>query len=226
MDSCGRSHRGNSPKRRGSSCQVPRSVPPKLEELRVFVPIESFVRTPEPIEAHPRIMDRQADASPHDVRGKKCANVKLQLCRVFPPHRLLLLSVTFSLSVMVVGAAPETLCGAELVDALQFVCGTRGFHFLKHSSFKSPRRVERGIVEECCFRRCTLRLLESYCANTAKVDRGLSSLKIRSLKRLMRPRTRLVTSGTQEAGGRGRHRYQNNGSSTKTYGGVTTEGGH
>uniref|UniRef100_UPI00358F2DA9 insulin-like growth factor I isoform X4 n=1 Tax=Myxine glutinosa TaxID=7769 RepID=UPI00358F2DA9 len=168
MDSCGRSHRGNSPKRRGSSCQVPRSVPPKLEELRVFVPIESFVRTPEPIEAHPRIMDRQADASPHDVRGKKCANVKLQLCRVFPPHRLLLLSVTFSLSVMVVGAAPETLCGAELVDALQFVCGTRGFHFLKHSSFKSPRRVERGIVEECCFRRCTLRLLESYCANTAK----------------------------------------------------------
>ncbi|OBS81993.1 hypothetical protein A6R68_24017 [Neotoma lepida] len=26
-------------------------------------------------------------------------------------------------------AGPETLCGAELVDALQFVCGPRGFYF-------------------------------------------------------------------------------------------------
>lgn len=26
-------------------------------------------------------------------------------------------------------AGPETLCGAELVDALQFVCGDRGFYF-------------------------------------------------------------------------------------------------
>ncbi|KAL0610984.1 Insulin-like growth factor I, partial [Plecturocebus cupreus] len=26
-------------------------------------------------------------------------------------------------------AGPETLCGAELVDALQFVCGERGFYF-------------------------------------------------------------------------------------------------
>uniref|UniRef100_A0A8C4Q637 Insulin-like domain-containing protein n=1 Tax=Eptatretus burgeri TaxID=7764 RepID=A0A8C4Q637_EPTBU len=73
--------------------------------------------------------------------------------------------------------APETLCGAELVDALQFVCGTRGFHFRKEEGGHGPRRVERGIVQECCFRRCTLRLLESYCANTAKVDRGLSNKK-------------------------------------------------
>lgn len=28
-------------------------------------------------------------------------------------------------------AGPETLCGAELVDALQFVCGDRGFYFSK-----------------------------------------------------------------------------------------------
>ncbi|KAM9230553.1 insulin-like growth factor 1 isoform 3-T3 [Dugong dugon] len=27
-------------------------------------------------------------------------------------------------------AGPETLCGAELVDALQFVCGDRGFYFM------------------------------------------------------------------------------------------------
>uniref|UniRef100_A0A8C5L7E3 Insulin-like domain-containing protein n=1 Tax=Jaculus jaculus TaxID=51337 RepID=A0A8C5L7E3_JACJA len=29
-------------------------------------------------------------------------------------------------------AGPETLCGAELVDALQFVCGDRGFYFSKY----------------------------------------------------------------------------------------------
>lgn len=28
-------------------------------------------------------------------------------------------------------AGHETLCGAELVDALQFVCGERGFYFSK-----------------------------------------------------------------------------------------------
>ncbi|KAG8578389.1 hypothetical protein GDO81_010472 [Engystomops pustulosus] len=28
-------------------------------------------------------------------------------------------------------AGQETLCGAELVDALQFVCGDRGFFFSK-----------------------------------------------------------------------------------------------
>ena len=28
-------------------------------------------------------------------------------------------------------AGPETLCGAELVDALEFVCGDRGFYFSK-----------------------------------------------------------------------------------------------
>lgn len=30
-----------------------------------------------------------------------------------------------------VAAGHETLCGAELVDALQFVCGERGFYFSK-----------------------------------------------------------------------------------------------
>ncbi|KAJ1163657.1 hypothetical protein NDU88_004112 [Pleurodeles waltl] len=34
-------------------------------------------------------------------------------------------------------AASETLCGAELVDALQFVCGDRGFYF-KNASLSSP----------------------------------------------------------------------------------------
>ncbi|CAH7322683.1 Igf1 [Phodopus roborovskii] len=39
---------------------------------------------------------------------------------------LALCLLTFSSSAT---AGPETLCGAELVDALQFVCGPRGFYF-------------------------------------------------------------------------------------------------
>lgn len=41
---------------------------------------------------------------------------------------LALCLLTFTSSVT---AGPETLCGAELVDALQFVCGDRGFYFSK-----------------------------------------------------------------------------------------------
>ncbi|XP_038676649.1 insulin-like growth factor I [Scyliorhinus canicula] len=63
----------------------------------------------------------------------------------------------------------ETLCGSELVDTLQFVCGDRGFYFSKSSSYikykYSTKRQSKGIVEECCFRSCDLQLLESYCAS-------------------------------------------------------------
>ncbi|XP_059828700.1 insulin-like growth factor I [Hypanus sabinus] len=53
----------------------------------------------------------------------------------------------------------ENLCGSELVDTLQFVCGDRGFYFDKNSVKPST-----GIVERCCFKSCDLQLLESYCA--------------------------------------------------------------
>nr|AAA72455.1 synthetic somatomedin-C/insulin-like growth factor I [synthetic construct] len=61
---------------------------------------------------------------------------------------------------------PETLCGAELVDALQFVCGDRGFYFNKPTGYgsSSRRAPQTGIVDECCFRSCDLRRLETYCA--------------------------------------------------------------
>lgn len=50
-------------------------------------------------------------------------------------RRILLLALTF-LAYTVDSAsaygAPETLCGGELVDTLQFVCGDRGFYFSKY----------------------------------------------------------------------------------------------
>ncbi|XP_058518651.1 insulin-like growth factor II isoform X4 [Ochotona princeps] len=67
----------------------------------------------------------------------------------------------------------ETLCGGELVDTLQFVCGDRGFYFSRPAS-RATRR-SRGIVEECCFRSCDLALLETYCATPAKSERDVSA---------------------------------------------------
>nr|XP_033808399.1 insulin-like growth factor I isoform X2 [Geotrypetes seraphini] len=63
-------------------------------------------------------------------------------------------------------AGSETLCGAELVDALQFVCGERGFYFSKPTGYgsSSRRSHHKGIVDECCFQSCDLRRLEMYCA--------------------------------------------------------------
>ncbi|XP_067906243.1 insulin-like growth factor I isoform X2 [Heterodontus francisci] len=70
-----------------------------------------------------------------------------------------------------VEASPETLCGAELVDALQFVCGDRGFYFNKPTGYRSSvRRPHRGIVDECCFQSCDLKLLEMYCAKPQRAD--------------------------------------------------------
>ncbi|XP_042762147.1 insulin-like growth factor 2 isoform X3 [Panthera onca] len=71
----------------------------------------------------------------------------------------------------------ETLCGGELVDTLQFVCGDRGFYFRLpgRPASRVNRRSSRGIVEECCFRSCDLALLETYCAAPAKSERDVST---------------------------------------------------
>ncbi|XP_012665956.1 insulin-like growth factor II isoform X3 [Otolemur garnettii] len=70
----------------------------------------------------------------------------------------------------------ETLCGGELVDTLQFVCGDRGFYFrLPGRPASRVNRRSRGIVEECCFRSCDLALLETYCATPAKSERDVST---------------------------------------------------
>ncbi|XP_051979038.1 insulin-like growth factor II [Xyrauchen texanus] len=74
-------------------------------------------------------------------------------------------------------ASAETLCGGELVDALQFVCDGTGFYFNQPTRSK-PSQNRRGIVEECCFSSCNLQLLQQYCAKPAKSERDVSSTSL------------------------------------------------
>ncbi|KTF92052.1 hypothetical protein cypCar_00016073, partial [Cyprinus carpio] len=85
-------------------------------------------------------------------------------------------------------AGPETLCGAELVDTLQFVCGDRGFYFSKPTGYgpSSRRSHNRGIVDECCFQSCELRRLEMYCA---PVKPGKTPRSLRAQRHTDSPRT-------------------------------------
>ncbi|XP_067358457.1 insulin-like growth factor 2b isoform X3 [Channa argus] len=92
--------------------------------------------------------------------------------------RSLLFALALTLYVVEVASA-ETLCGGELVDALQFVCEDRGFYFSRPTSRGNNRRPpNRGIVEECCFRSCDLHLLEQYCAKPAKSERDVSATSL------------------------------------------------
>lgn len=56
------------------------------------------------------------------------------MCCISCSHTLSLLLCILTLTPTATGAGPETLCGAELVDTLQFVCGDRGFYFSKCTS--------------------------------------------------------------------------------------------
>lgn len=53
------------------------------------------------------------------------------MCCISCSHTLSLLLCILTLTPTATGAGSETLCGAELVDTLQFVCGERGFYFSK-----------------------------------------------------------------------------------------------
>uniref|UniRef100_A0AAY4AQV0 Insulin n=1 Tax=Denticeps clupeoides TaxID=299321 RepID=A0AAY4AQV0_9TELE len=50
------------------------------------------------------------------------------------------------------------LCGSHLVDALYLVCGDGGFFYNPSSS-----KRDRGIVEQCCHKPCSLNDLQNYC---------------------------------------------------------------
>uniref|UniRef100_A0A8C5G4B4 Insulin n=1 Tax=Gouania willdenowi TaxID=441366 RepID=A0A8C5G4B4_GOUWI len=54
-------------------------------------------------------------------------------------------------SIRASSAPVQHLCGSQLVDALYFVCGERGF--FHHQS----------IVEHCCHKPCSIYHLEDYC---------------------------------------------------------------
>ncbi|XP_029018611.1 insulin-like growth factor I isoform X2 [Betta splendens] len=94
------------------------------------------------------------------------ATFKSVMCCISCGHTLPLLLCVLTLTPTATGADPgsETLCGAELVDTLQFVCGDRGFYFNKPAGYGPSARRSRGIVDECCFQSCELRRLEMYCA--------------------------------------------------------------
>ncbi|KAM9772362.1 insulin-like growth factor 1 isoform 3-T3 [Syngnathus typhle] len=97
-------------------------------------------------------------------------------CWMSRSHTLSLLLCVLSLTPAASGARPETLCGAELVDTLQFVCGERGFYFSKPTGYGPNARRSRGIVDECCFQSCELRRLEMYCA-PAKTGKAARSVR-------------------------------------------------
>uniref|UniRef100_A0A8C5Q0W2 Insulin like growth factor 1 n=1 Tax=Leptobrachium leishanense TaxID=445787 RepID=A0A8C5Q0W2_9ANUR len=94
-----------------------------------------------------------------------CDFLKVKIHTMSYSHLFYLALCLLSLS-RTEAAVQETLCGAELVDALQFVCGDRGFYFNKPPGYGSiyRRSNHKGIVDECCFQSCDLRRLEMYCA--------------------------------------------------------------
>uniref|UniRef100_UPI003AAC6CF5 insulin-like growth factor 2 n=1 Tax=Centroberyx gerrardi TaxID=166262 RepID=UPI003AAC6CF5 len=92
--------------------------------------------------------------------------------------RALLFALALTLYVVEMASA-ETLCGGELVDALQFVSEDRGFYFSRPTSRTNNRHSHNcGIVEECCFRSCDLNLLDQYCAKPAKSERDVSATSL------------------------------------------------
>uniref|UniRef100_A0A3Q3X922 Insulin n=1 Tax=Mola mola TaxID=94237 RepID=A0A3Q3X922_MOLML len=112
----------------------------------------------------------------HTCRRTESSRMKVR--KMSWSSRALLLALALTLSVVEV-ASTETLCGGELVDALQFVCEDRGFYFSRPTSRGNNRRPpNRGIVEECCFRSCDLNLLEQYCAKPAKSERDVSATSL------------------------------------------------
>ncbi|XP_041693561.1 insulin-like growth factor 2b [Coregonus clupeaformis] len=109
---------------------------------------------------------------------RRTENTRIKVKMISSSSRVLVIALALTLYIVEVASA-ETLCGGELVDALQFVCEDRGFYFSRPTSRSNSRRSQnRGIVEECCFRSCDLNLLEQYCAKPAKSERDVSATSL------------------------------------------------
>ncbi|XP_056137174.1 insulin-like growth factor 2b [Lampris incognitus] len=109
---------------------------------------------------------------------RRTENSRMKVLKMSSSSRTLVFVLALTLYLVEMASA-ETLCGGELVDALQFVCEDRGFYFSSPTSRASNRRPQnRGIVEECCFRSCDLNLLEQYCAKPAKSERDVSATSL------------------------------------------------
>ncbi|KAJ8406494.1 hypothetical protein AAFF_G00300680 [Aldrovandia affinis] len=104
-------------------------------------------------------------------------NRRIKIREMPASSRVLMFTMALALYFVEMASA-ETLCGGELVDALQFVCGDKGFYFSRPNSRVNSRRSQKGIVEECCFRSCDLMLLEQYCAKPTKSERDVSATSL------------------------------------------------
>ncbi|KAJ8366647.1 hypothetical protein AAFF_G00348060 [Aldrovandia affinis] len=116
-----------------------------------------------------------------------CHAFKYKMGHISYSHALSLALCILALT-PVARAGPETLCGAELVDTLQFVCGDRGFYVSRTPGYgsSSRRSHSRGIVDECCFQSCELKRLEMYCAPNKP---GKAARSIRAQRHTDMPKT-------------------------------------
>lgn len=103
--------------------------------------------------------------------GREGSVLVLTLClcpqvpRMCAARRMLLLLLAFLAYALDSAAAygtTETLCGGELVDTLQFVCGDRGFYFSKCRMLPTPHALpqQREGKEGCP---STVLLMNSLC---------------------------------------------------------------
>ncbi|KAM9376979.1 insulin-like growth factor 2 isoform 1-T1 [Pholidichthys leucotaenia] len=132
-------------------------------------------------------METQQRHGPHSLchTCRRTERSRLKVQKMPPSVRALLFALALTLHFVEVACAPETLCGGELVDALQFVCGDRGFYFSRPTRGGSrggsrgrSTGSSGGIVEECCFRGCDLTLMEQYCAKPIKSERDVSATSL------------------------------------------------
>ncbi|XP_043979560.1 insulin-like growth factor 2b [Gambusia affinis] len=132
----------------------------------------------------PSDMETQQRSGHHSLchTCRRTESCRMKVKKMCSTSRASLFALALTLYVVEMASA-ETLCGGELVDALQFVCEDRGFYFSRPNSRNSNHRrpQNRGIVEECCFRSCDLNLLEQYCAKPAKSERDVSSSSMQGM---------------------------------------------